>query len=112
MGSERDELTQAGINNARIIKAYGELPSVKAAVLVPGHKHTSATKEDDVRFLIDKCSALEAERDALALLVEGKDGLLAAYRIGRPPSESTWKKLEKAKARLDALKGGEVNDAE
>lgn len=46
---------------------------------------------------------LRERATALEMLVKGKDGLLAAYRLGRPASEKTWRLLEKAQKRLAAL---------
>lgn len=43
---------------------------------------------------------LEAKTKAQALLIEGKEGLLVAYRLGRQPTEKTWKLLERAEKAL------------
>jgi hypothetical protein len=42
--------------------------------------------------------------EALKLKTEGQDGLLTAYRLGRRPSEATFKKLEKAARLLEQIK--------
>jgi hypothetical protein len=42
--------------------------------------------------------------EALKLKTEGQEGLLVGYRLGRPPSETTWKKLEKAAKLLEQIK--------
>lgn len=65
--------------------------------------HDGLPCDPDARRLLQleaDLARVTQERDALRLLVEGKDGLLAAYRIGRPPSAATWKKLEQAKKAL------------
>lgn len=41
--------------------------------------------------------------EALKLKTEGQDGLLVAYRLGRRPSEATFKKLDKARMLLENL---------
>jgi hypothetical protein len=46
---------------------------------------------------------LEAKVKAKDLLIEGKEGLLVAYRFERQPTEKTWKLLEKAEIALAAL---------
>lgn len=52
---------------------------------------------------------LRVEVAALRMLLKGKEGLLAAYRAGRPPSQMTWKTLEKAERALAALDQEESN---
>ena len=37
-------------------------------------------------------------------LCAGKDGLLAAYRLGKSPTEKTWKMIEQAKKVLGFIK--------
>ena len=49
----------------------------------------------------ERIAELEKREESWKLLVEAKDGLLAAYRVGRPPGEKTWRKLERAKKALE-----------
>lgn len=47
--------------------------------------------------------AVRTERDAYKLLAQGRAELLAAYRTGGTPRESTFAKLDKAIDAIDAI---------
>lgn len=55
---------------------------------------------DELDRLRSALEAEEKENAALRLLLEGKDELLASYRTGRNPRESTWTKIESANKAL------------
>jgi len=64
-----------------------------------------------IRILQDahaRIAALEKERDAYKLRTQALEALCASYRLQRPPSQKTWKLLEKSKAAVKALAGGEA----
>lgn len=55
-----------------------------------------------------RAAAARGEQDAkhieaLTELVKGLEELLACYRLGKRPFESTWKRLETARATIAAL---------
>lgn len=56
--------------------------------------------EADIGDMLAELDRLEIERDAYKLLAEGQQGMIAAYRLGRRPSEAVFAKLEKARAAL------------
>jgi len=65
---------------------------------------------DAIRMLRNQRDAARAEnermakqRDELVKACTAKDDLLACYRIGKRPSETLFKRLDKAKKVLDAI---------
>ena len=99
-------------------EGWSERDAVEQALPEGEHVHASGDRDEmnlveRAEWIVsraeraeDRIAELEGLVSAYRLLVEGKNGLIAAYRVGRPPSEATWKKLERAKKKIEAAERG------
>lgn len=66
-----------------------------------------ALQSEEIDRLRARNAKLTKRCDALSLMLEFKEELLVAHRLGIPPKETTWKKADKAEKALAAAEGDE-----
>lgn len=74
------------------------------------HEHIPINVRDGFLAALDLIESQQARIAALELMLEGKEGLLVAFRLGKRPAEKTWKLLETAEKALAALTASDQSE--